>query len=101
MDRPQPTRPPATAARSVTHNYYPNLRQGRNVNSNTAQVARGRAKTGVGMGGMGMGGMGMGGMGMGMGMGGMGMGMGSAMGLGMGMVGAARPAQQNAARGKR
>ena len=47
------TAPPATATRAVTHNYYPGLRGGRYVNSNTARVAngaRGRGPLGAGLG---------------------------------------------------
>jgi hypothetical protein len=63
----RPTRPPAMGVRSVTHNYYPTIRQGRNINSNvapTARGAKGRNPMQGGMGGAGVGGMGMGGMGM-------------------------------------
>ena len=35
------TRAPATGMRAVTHNYYPGLRGGQYVNSNTARVAHG------------------------------------------------------------
>jgi hypothetical protein len=50
-------RPPATAIRSVTHNYYPGLRGGQYVNANTARVAHGaKGRTPVGAGaGLGMG----------------------------------------------
>ncbi len=47
------TRPPASAMRAVTHNYYPGLRGGQYINSNTARVAhgaRGRVPVGVGLG---------------------------------------------------
>ena len=47
------TRSPATAMRAVTHNYYPGLRGGQYVNSNTARVAngaRGRVPVGSGLG---------------------------------------------------
>jgi hypothetical protein len=37
----RPTRPPATAVRSSTHNYFPGLRSGQHTNSNTAQVTHG------------------------------------------------------------
>ena len=50
------------AVRSVTHNYYPTIRQGRNINSNvapTARGAKGRNPMQSGMGGTGVGGMGM------------------------------------------
>jgi hypothetical protein len=55
----QPTRPSATAVRSVTHNYYPTLRPGQHVNGNKAQVGstpmgRNAVQSGVGIG-MGLG----------------------------------------------
>jgi hypothetical protein len=61
-EQPRPTRPPAMGVKSVTHNYYPTIRQGRNINSNvapTARGAKGRNPMQGGTGGMGMGGMGM------------------------------------------
>ena len=50
----RPTRPPATATRSVTHSYYPTLRGGQYKNANTARVANGGktrmpVQAGVGM----------------------------------------------------
>ncbi len=51
----RPTRPPATATRSVTHSYFPGLRGGHYKNSNTAKVAHG-GRTGIpGQAGLGMG----------------------------------------------
>ena len=50
----RPVRPPATAVRSVTHNYFPGLRSGQHTNSNTAQVAHGGRTRIPGQAGVGM-----------------------------------------------
>ena len=57
------TRSRATAARSVTHNYYPTLRPGLHLNANKAQVANGARGRNTSQGGVGVG------MGMGLGIG--------------------------------
>jgi hypothetical protein len=50
----RPTRPPATAVRSVTHNYFPTMRGGQHVNRNTARVAHGGRTLMPGQAGVGM-----------------------------------------------